>query len=92
MAKLYRTRTGETVEAQQFVCSPAVELDILAWADAYGVKIIVEHGGDELSQLRIPMTGGEQIAKSGDWIVRDSAGGFRPCWPDIFARTYKATT
>jgi hypothetical protein len=92
MAKLYRSRTGETVEAHQFVCSPAVELDILAWANAYGVKIIVEHDGDELSHLCIPMTGGEQIAKSGDWIVRDGSGEFQSCWPDIFAARYEAVS
>ncbi len=61
----YRTRTSETVEAQQFICSPAVELDILAWADACGVKIIFEHDCTDLSQLRIPMTGRSEIPGTG---------------------------
>ena len=92
MTKLYKARTGETVEARQFISSPAVELDILAWANAYGVKIIIEHDGEEMTVLRIPMLGGEHIAKSGDWIIRDGSGEFRPCWPYIFAATYRADT
>ncbi len=90
MTTLYRARTGETVEARQFISSPAIELDILSWAKTYGVTIIVEHDGRELTHLRIPAAGGEYIAKSGDWIVREGMAEFKPCRPRVVEVTYEA--
>ena len=92
IANLYRARTGETVEARQFVNSPAIELDIIAWARAYRVQVIAEHDGGELTHLRIPTAGGDYIARPGDWIIRDGSGKFLPCRPRMFEATYEAVT
>lgn len=89
---LYKARTGEIIEARQFVSSPAVELEILAWAKSHGVTILVEHDGQDLSQLRIPGVGGDYIAKSGDWVVRIDSKEFKPCRPRMFEATYEAVT
>ena len=32
---------------------------------------------------------GDHIAKKGDFIIRGVAGGFYPCKPDIFWKTYE---
>jgi hypothetical protein len=90
LPRLYRARTGETIEARQFLSSPAAELEILTWAKTHGVSLLVEHDGGNLTQLRIPTTGGDYIVKSGDWVIRDNVGGFRPCGPRMFEATYKA--
>jgi hypothetical protein len=90
VTRLYRARTGETIEARRFVCSPAIELDILAWANAYRVKIVIEHDSGDQTRLRIPASGGDYIARSGDWIIRDGSGEFRPCAPRVFEVTYKS--
>jgi hypothetical protein len=37
----------------------------------------------------IDTPGGSMRADSGDWIIRD-VGGFYPCKPDIFEKTYEA--
>ncbi len=32
---------------------------------------------------------GDQLASPGDWIIKDVAGEFYPCKPDIFDQTYE---
>lgn len=40
-------------------------------------------------ELVIPTHSGDQLAEIGDWIIRDIAGEFYPCKPDIFDATYE---
>lgn len=90
--KNFKSKTGETVEAMQLVSSPAIELEILVWAKSHGINIVVEHDGGDVTRLRIPTTGGDYVAISGDWIIRDDTGEFLPCGPRRFESTYKAVT
>ena len=51
-------------------------------------------GRDSLNnvQMIIRTLEGNMTATSGDWIIKGVAGEIYPCKPEIFERTYRATT
>lgn len=77
------------IEAIQFLSNPANEIEIVEWAEHYGVNIIVEPDGGELTQLRIPTLEGDLIASKCDWIIKGVKNEFYSCKPDIFEATYE---
>ena len=42
--------------------------------------------------LMIPTLEGVMIARENDWVIRDIAGSFYPCKPQVFESTYEPVT
>lgn len=79
---MYRTRYPE-IEARQL--SPDNLEQIEAWCGG-SVKGILLPRKQRVIDIQTP--DGEMRADVGDYIVKDSKGGFYPCKPDIFEATY----
>ena len=45
--------------------------------------------GTHAMRMRIETSDGTKTAYRGDWIIRDSSGGIRPCDPEDFEATYE---
>jgi hypothetical protein len=86
---LFRKRPF-VVEAEHFDGSVESANRVLAWIGKRGGAAKRLHGINPSRGLILSTHTGDVIVVPGDWVVRDSAGGFAPCKPGTFTATYEA--
>lgn len=61
-----------------------------AYMDTVIRNCSTEHpDGFKYPALKISTIKGDYAVNTGDWIIRDIAGEYFPCKPDIFTKTYE---
>jgi hypothetical protein len=76
------------VEAIRFTNTPAAE-EILRWAGDPPVHVEIHEADGSCDTLFIDTPGGVSKAVIGDYVVKDSAGGFYPCVAEVFEHKYE---
>ena len=70
----------------------AAEVDAIIWDGTNKEEITAFCEGSALfrrnGSLNVVSMEGTRIANRGDYIVKDDKGGFRPCNPILFKRSY----
>lgn len=84
------TKKPVTIEAIQFMGTPASANEVFDAFNIPGAKFVPDMSDLERGTLQIPTLEGDHTATAGDYIIKGVKGEFYPVKPDIFEMTYNA--